>query len=335
MLSFGIREAAGSQPATGPRRTGRSPPLEASSGASGRQTHAPSSGSRRHPCTGACAGRTTSVSHSVVSGFHPARTVATSSSSGRQRVAEARQPRAVRWTASHSWATQSRSGTTHRPALPFTRCQSWPLEALTSRGTLRHSRTQSSGLLILYVRRTPSTGVRAADPAPESSPLRSNPAGSRETLATMPTGIDHQILYRFAVGSAGVLPLRGLPPAAPPVPRPRGRLGGPGAADSGRLVPTGRSSTGSPPAGRPSGEPALSPAHARSPVSGLHGRADPLPARPLRRDPASTSPPPPFRPEQHGRVLPPPGPRGRGQRGPARADRPRLPDGTRRRAARW
>lgn len=125
MLSFGIREAAGSQPATGPRRTGRSPPLEASSGASGRQTHAPSSGSRRHPCTGACAGRTTSVSHSVVPGFHPASTVATPEATGRQRAAEARQPSAVRWSASHSWAPRFRSGCNHRPALPVP-CHSVP-----------------------------------------------------------------------------------------------------------------------------------------------------------------------------------------------------------------
>ncbi len=48
--------------------------------------------------------------------------------------------------------------------------------------------------------------------------MRSNPAGTCETLATMATGIDHQIPYRFAVGSAGFLPLRGLPPAAPPAP---------------------------------------------------------------------------------------------------------------------
>ncbi len=211
MLSFGKREASSSRPPTGASRTGRSHPLGASAGASGRQTHAPSWGSRRDPCTGACAGRTTSVSHSVVSGFHPASTVATPSPTGRQRVAEARQPSAVRWSASHSWATQSRPGITHRPVLPFTRspvhpftrCQSWPLEALTSRGTLRHSRARSPGLVTSYVRPTSFPGVTAAAPAPESSSMRSNPSGTCMTAAVMPTGIDQRAPDRVAVGPAG------------------------------------------------------------------------------------------------------------------------------------
>ncbi len=168
---------------------------------------------------------------------------------------------------------------------PVTRCQSCRLEALTSRGTLRHSRARSPGLVTLYVRPTSFHGVTAAVPAPESSPMRSNPAGTCETLATMATGIDHQIPYRFAVGSAGFLPLRGLPPAAPPAPRPRGRLGSARAANSGLLAPSRRSPTGSLPADEPPGGPALSPARTPPPSPGPLGCSGALPARPLRRAP--------------------------------------------------
>lgn len=208
MLSFGKREASSSRPPTGASRTGRSHPWER------RPAHLDARPTHRRGGPGATPARV----HARIG----RRRSAIASCPGSTRRARSRRPRRRADSAWRRRGSRVSSGGAHpapgphnrdpgspiarfsrSPVHPFTRCQSWPLEALTSRGTLRHSRARSLGLVTSYVRPTSSPGVTAAAPAPESSSMRSNPSGTCVTVAVMPTGIDQRAPDRVAVGPAG------------------------------------------------------------------------------------------------------------------------------------